>query len=101
MKTNEVTKQPKEIKAEISFEIIGEEEPMKYDKRRERWACACRWALLALVVSILSCLPFGLNIYSLVATAISTLVLWIAIDGASTTHPDEPGYYNVPWEAWF
>ncbi len=101
MKTNEVTKQPKEIKAEISFEIIGEDEPTKYDKRRKRWACASRWALLALVVSILSCLPFGLNIYSLVATAISTLVLWIAIDGASTTHPDEPGYYNVPWKLGF
>ena len=26
MKTNEVTKQPKEIKAEISFEIIGEDD---------------------------------------------------------------------------
>ena len=101
MKTNEVTKQQKEIKAEISFEIIGEDKPTKYDKRRKRWACISRWALLALVVSILSCLPFGLNIYSLAATAISTVVLWIAIDGASTTHPDEPGYYDVPWEAWF
>ena len=38
MKTNEVTKHPKEIKAEISFEIIGEDEPTKYDKRRERWS---------------------------------------------------------------
>ena len=38
MKTNEVTKQPKEIKAEISFEIIGEDEPTKYDKRRKRCA---------------------------------------------------------------
>jgi hypothetical protein len=101
MKTNEVTKHPKEIKAEISFEIIGEDELTKYDKRRKRWACISRWALLALVVSILSCLPFGLNIYSLVATAISTVVFWIALDGASTTHPDEPGYHNVPWEAWF
>jgi hypothetical protein len=100
MKTNEVTKHPKEIKAEISFEIIGEDEPTKYDKRRKRWACISRWALLALVVSILSCLPFGLNIYSLVATAISTVVFWIALDGASTTHPDEPGYHNVPWESW-
>lgn len=100
MKTNEVTKQPKEIKAEISFEIIGEDEPTKYDKRRKRWACIASWSLLALVVSILSGLPFGLNIYSLAATAISTVVFWIAIDGASTTHPDEPGYSNIPWGFW-
>ena len=57
MKTNEVTKHPKEIKAEISIEIIGEDKPTKYDKRRKRWACVSCWALLALVVSILSGLP--------------------------------------------
>lgn len=100
MKTNEPTKQPKEVKAEVSFEIIGEDKPTKYDKRRKRWARIARWSLLALVVSLLSGLPFGLNIYSMAATVISTVVLWIAIDGAGTTHPDEPGGSNIPWGFW-
>lgn len=97
---SEVAGKPKEIKAEISIEIIGEDEPTKYDKRRKRWACVARWSLLALAISILSGLPFGLNIYSLAATAISTIAFWIALDGAGSTHPEEPGYYDTPWGFW-
>lgn len=97
---SEVAEKPKVIKAEISIEIIGEDEPTKYDKRRKRWACVIPWSLLALAISILSGLPFGLNIYSLAATAISTIVFWIALDGAGSTHPDEPGYYDTPWGFW-
>lgn len=100
MKTDKITNKPKEIKAEISIEVIGEDEPTKYEKRRKRWARVIPWSLLALVVSILSGVPFGLNIYSLVATAISTIVFWVALDGAGSTHPDEPGYGNIPWGFW-
>ena len=39
-------KEPKHvITAEISIEVTGEDEPTKYDKRRERWAVICFWAL--------------------------------------------------------
>lgn len=51
MKMNEVTKQPKEIKAEISVEIIGEDDAPKVEQNNH-WAVIAVLSLIALIASL-------------------------------------------------
>ena len=88
MKTNEVTKQPKEIKAEISVEIISEDKPKptKHEKRNERWGVAAVYSLIVLLVALACALFMGLNIVLLVISSASFLVFFVSLcysDGTS------------------
>lgn len=93
MKASEVTNKPKEIKAEISVEIIGEDEPTKYDKRRERWSTIAAWALLALIASIVYALFVGLEMSSFLFLCISFFVFVFSCMKSTDTDPKE-GYFD-------
>lgn len=87
---NEV-KEPKHvITAEISIEVTGEDEPTKYDKRRERWAVICFWALLAYIISALFLIFVDINVYFCFAFVISTSVCIFSFFKASYIDPEEP-----------
>lgn len=93
---NEV-KEPKHvITAEISIEITGEDEPTKYDKRRERWAVICFWALLAYIISALFLIFVDINVYFCFAFVISTSVCIFSFFKASYIDPEEPTD-PMPW----
>ena len=93
---NEV-KEPKHvITAEISIEVTGEDEPTKYDKRRERWAVICFWALLAYIISALFLIFVDINVYFCLAFVISTSVCIFSFFKASYIDPKEPTY-PMPW----
>ena len=87
---NEV-KEPKHvITAEISIEVTGEDEPTKYDKRRERWAVICFWALLAYIISALFLIFVDINVYFCFAFVISTSVCIFSFFKAFDIDPEEP-----------
>ena len=93
---NEV-KEPKHvITAEISIEVTGEDEPTKYDKRRERWAVICFWALLAYIISVLFLIFVDINVYFCFAFVISTSVCIFSFFKASYIDPEEPTD-SMPW----
>lgn len=93
---NEV-KEPKHvITAEISIEVTGEDEPTKYDKRRERWAVICFWALLAYIISALFLIFLDINVYFCFAFVISTSVCIFSFFKASYIDPEEPTD-SMPW----
>ena len=93
---NEV-KEPKHvITAEISIEVTGEDEPTKYDKRRERWAVICFWALLAYIISALFLIFVDINVYFCFAFVISTSVCIFSFFKASYIEPEEPTG-PMPW----
>lgn len=93
---NEV-KDPKHvITAEISIEVTGEDEPTKYDKRRERWAVICFWALLAYIISVLFLIFVDINVYFCFAFVISTSVCIFSFFKASYIDPEEPTG-PMPW----
>lgn len=93
---NEV-KEPKHvITAEISIEVTGEDEPTKYDKRRERWAVICFWALLAYIISVLFLIFVDINVYFCFAFVISTSVCIFSFFKASYIDPEEPTD-PMPW----
>ena len=93
---NEV-KEPKHvITAEISIEVTGEDEPTKYDKRRERWAVICFWALLAYIISALFLIFVDINVYFCFAFVISTSVCIFSFFKASYIDPEEPTD-SMPW----
>ena len=93
---NEV-KEPKHvITAEISIEVTGEDEPTKYDKRRERWAVICFWALLAYIISVLFLIFVDINVYFCFAFVISTSVCIFSFFKASYIDPEEPTG-PMPW----
>lgn len=91
------TKEPKHvITAEISIEVTGEDEPTKYDKRRERWAVICFWALLAYIISALFLIFVDINVYFCFAFVISTSVCIFSFFKASYIDPEEPTD-PMPW----
>lgn len=93
---NEV-KEPKHvITAEISIEVTGEDEPTKYDKRRERWAVICFWALLAYIISVLFLIFVDINVYFCFAFVISTSVCIFSFFKAFDIDPEEPTD-PMPW----
>lgn len=93
---NEV-KEPKHvITAEISIEVTGEDEPTKYNKRRERWAVICFWALLAYIISVLFLIFVDINVYFCFAFVISTSVCIFSFFKASYIDPEEPTG-PMPW----
>ena len=93
---NEV-KEPKHvITAEISIEVTGEDEPTKYDKRRERWAVICFWALLAYIISALFLIFVDINVCFCFAFVISTSVCIFSFFKASYIDPEEPTD-PMPW----
>ncbi len=90
-------KEPKHvITAEISIEVTGEDEPTKYDKRRERWAVICFWALLAYIISVLFLIFVDINVYFCFAFVISTSVCIFSFFKAFDIDPEEPTY-PMPW----
>lgn len=90
-------KEPKHvITAEISIEVTGEDEPTKYDKRRERWAVICFWALLASIISALFLIFMDINVYFCFAFVISTSVCVFSFFKASDIDPEEPTG-PMPW----
>ena len=90
-------KEPKHvITAEISIEVTGEDEPTKYDKRRERWAVICFWALLAYIISALFLIFVDINVYFCFAFVISTSVCIFSFFKAFDIDPEEPTY-PMPW----
>ena len=90
-------KEPKlVITAEISIEVTGEDEPTKYDKRRERWAVICFWALLAYIISALFLIFVDINVYFCFAFVISTSVCIFSFFRASYIDPEEPTD-PMPW----
>ena len=90
-------KEPKHvITAEISIEVTGEDEPTKYDKRRERWAVICFWALLAYIISALFLIFVDINVYFCFAFVISTSVCIFSFFKASYIDPEEPTG-PMPW----
>ena len=90
-------KEPKHvITAEISIEVTGEDEPTKYDKRRERWAVICFWALLAYIISALFLIFVDINVYFCFAFVISTSVCIFSFFKASYIDPEEPTD-PMPW----
>lgn len=93
---NEV-KEPKHvITAEISIEVTGEDEPTKYDKRRERWAVICFWALLAYIISALFLIFVDINVFFCFAFVICTSVCIFSFFKASYIDPEEPTD-PMPW----
>ena len=90
-------KEPKHvITAEISIEVTGEDEPTKYDKRRERWAVIFIWALLASIISALFFVFVDMNVYFSIAFIISTSVCSFSFFKASDIDPEEPTG-PMPW----
>ncbi len=88
------------IEAEISVEVTGENEPTKYDKRRERWAVATVWSAVVSVVSAIVCCaaPFmgTLFICGSAALIISATIFFISIFQAASIDPREP-MGPTPW----
>ena len=93
---NEANEPKHVITAEISIEVTGEEEPTKYDKRRERWAVICFWALLAYIISALFLIFVDINVYFCFAFVISTSVCIFSFFKASYIDPEEPTD-PMPW----
>lgn len=90
-------KEPKHvITAETSIEVTGEDEPTKYDKRRERWAVICFWALLAYIISALFLIFVDINVYFCFAFVISTSVCIFSFFKAFDIDPEEPTD-PMPW----
>ena len=93
---NEAKEAKHVITAEISIEVTGEDEPTKYDKRRERWAVICFWALLAYIISALFLIFVDINVYFCFAFVISTSVCIFSFFKASYIDPEEPTD-PMPW----
>ena len=93
---NEAKEPEHVITAEISIEVTGEDEPTKYDKRRERWAVICFWALLAYIISALFLIFVDINVYFCFAFVISTSVCIFSFFKASYIDPEEPTD-PMPW----
>ena len=90
-------KEPKHvITAEINIEVTGEDEPTKYDKRRERWAVICFWALLAYIISTLFLIFVDINVYFCFAFVISTSVCIFSFFKSFDIDPEEPTD-PMPW----
>lgn len=92
---NEVKKPEHVIKAEVSIEVTGEDEPTKYDKRRDRWAVV---AACSLVVLVLSTISFFIEMNGI---SFWLVVISVAVSGYSLAHvghidPDEPTG-PTPW----
>ena len=93
---NEAKESKHVITAEISIEVTGEDEPTKYDKRRERWAVICFWALLAYIISALFLIFVDINVFFCFAFVISTSVCIFSFFKASYIDPEEPTG-PMPW----
>lgn len=93
---NEAKESKHVITAEINIEVTGEDEPTKYDKRRERWAVICFWALLAYIISALFLIFVDINVYFCFAFVISTSVCIFSFFKASYIDPEEPTD-PMPW----
>ena len=95
--TNDVANKPNHIiEAKISIEVTGEDEPTKYDKRRERWAVIGFWALLASIISALFFIFLDMNVYFCFAFVVSTSVCVFSFYKANDIDPEEPTG-PMPW----
>ena len=93
---NEAKESKHVITAETSIEVTGEDEPTKYDKRRERWAVICFWALLAYIISALFLIFVDINVYFWFAFVISTSVCIFSFFKSFDIDPEEPTD-PMPW----
>ena len=92
---NDVKKPKHVITAEFSIEVTGEDEPTKYDKRRERWTIVALWSLLVLVISVISFFIFT-DEYSFWLIVISVIASGYSLANAISIDPDEPTG-SMPW----
>ena len=89
-------KEPKHvITAEISIEVTGEDEPTKYDKRRERWVIVALFSLAVLALSVISFFMF-VNEYFFWLIIISVIVSGYSLAKAMFIDPEEPTGHT-PW----
>ena len=89
-------KEPKHvITAEIRIEVTGEDEPTKYDKRRERWVIVALFSLAVLALSVISFFMF-VNEYFFWLIIISVIVSGYSLAKAMFIDPEEPTGHT-PW----
>ena len=89
-------KEPKHvITTEISIEVTGEDEPTKYDKRRERWVIVALFSLAVLALSVISFFMF-VNEYFFWLIIISVIVSGYSLAKAMFIDPEEPTGHT-PW----
>ena len=89
MKENDNTNKPKEIKAEISIEVTGENKPTKYALKRAKWAARARWSLLAVIASLIYTIIVGIEVSSFVFFGISVFSLFFSWAKSIDTAPEE------------
>ncbi len=91
---NNISKPEHVITAEFSIEVTGEDEPTKYEKRRERWALLAFWFF---IIGTISGIIFVLNIdiYSFWVTTISQIGFGISFVNALNVSHDPTG--PMPW----
>ena len=96
MNNNDANKPEHIITAEISIDITGEDEPTKYDKRRERWAVVALCSFVALILSALFLFFVELNAYAFFAFLISFAVFVYSFFSAGDIDQEEPTGM-MPW----
>lgn len=91
---NDTEKPIRVITAEFSIEVTGEDEPTKYEKRRERWAIT---ALLLFIIWVVSSIIFFfcLDDFSLWIMVISLVGFGISCSNAMDFTHDPSGH--TPW----
>ena len=94
--TNDVTNKPNRIiEAKISIEVTGEDEPTKYDKRRDCWVVVALCSLAVLALSVISFFMV-VNEYSFWLIIISVIASGYSLAKAMFIDPEEPTGHT-PW----
>ena len=93
------SKQGHVIKAEISIEIVGEDEPTKYEKRRLFWSKVGLFSVVAYIVSLITFCLGILPAISYIVGGICVVLFFLSIYGANNISPKEhtwpsPWYYG-------
>lgn len=99
MNSDKETNKKKEVKAEISIEVTGEDEPTKYDIRRKRWATACRFSLLVFIASLAYGILTETDIYTGGIIAVSLVSTIVCLGKAGDIDPNEPAARHFP-DSW-
>jgi anti-sigma-K factor RskA len=88
------------VRAEISIEVIGEDEPTKYDRRRKFWRKCAGWSVVAVLISVAFCCvspKIGISpLYGGIAVVISIVAFLISLAEAWYIDPKEP-IGPTPW----
>ncbi len=88
------------VSIECSIEVTGEDEPTKYDKRRDFWRCMAVLFLLAFIASLLFCWIssyFDISpLYGGLAVIASGAMSFFSFGLSEQIYPDEPTW-PMPW----